>query len=456
MKALASALLVLLALAAPLLAVDEVIRVEPARPTSTDRIRVTVSGTWTSGCVPQFASLDRGDAVVVLKFSVPAFPYPPPPCTTNMPPWRQTVEVGPLPARTWELRAVLGDVVIASTFVTVVEAEHPFEIIPSSSPLEGGIPVRLRPGFGECSISPCQEYRVLFDGVAAALSAGATGSDVVVIPPPHAPGRVDVTIHTPNGATITRENAFLYFDAAEEPSPEAFERILVPLMFEGEGALGSRWTSALTVHNSGETGIDPWNPLVRCGPGERCHPQIPPGATLHLTPSTLGSWIHGYIFAVPREQASDLDFSLHIRDLSRQAESFGTEVPVVRERDLPRSPIVLLDVPLDPRFRKMLRIYDLSAIDGTPVSIRFRLDDGTPVGGESRHLLTTVIRCVTTPCWFPEPAAIALPLFDAALPPNITQDHLHVEIEPLAPHSRLWAFVTVTNNETQQVTTITP
>ena len=41
-------------------------------------------------------------------------------------------------------------------------------------------------------------------------------------------------------------------------------------------------------------------------------------------------------------------------------------------------------------------------------------------------------------------------------PQSITQNHLHVEIEPLMPYSRLWAFVTVTNNEPQHVTTITP
>lgn len=452
MKALGSALLVLLFLATPLLAFDEMIRIEPTEPTSTERIRVTVSGTWVSGCTPRFDYFDQGDGVGALLFSTATAP-----CPAIAPPWSHTVEVGPLPNGAWELRAVVDTTVVASTSFMVARGEDPFAIIPSSARIEGGTPVVLRPGFGWCSLSPCQlEYRILFGGVEATLTGEGEGRDTVVIAPPHDPGRVDVTIYPVNGGgPITREDAFLYFDPAEGPPADTFERILVPLMFEGDGAFGSHWTSALTVHNSGETGIDPWSSIVRCGDEERCRPQIPPGATLHLTPLTLGNWIHGYLFAVPREQADDLEFSLHIRDLSRQAESFGTEIPVVRERDLPRRPIVLLDVPLDPRFRSMLRVYDVNAIDGAPVRIRYRLDDGSQVGEDSRHLLTTVVRCVTEPCWFPEPAGLALPLV-VALPGGVAQDHVHVEIEPLHPDSRLWALVTVTNNETQQVTTIAP
>lgn len=455
MKAPASALLLLLSLSTPLLAFDEMIRLEPARPTSTERIRVTVSGTWVSGCTPKLDRFDPayGEGLAVLRFSTSPLP-----CPAIVAPWSHTIEVGPLPSGSWKLQAIVDGIVVASTSFTVAATEYPFAIIPASSRVEGGAPVILRPGFGWCSLSPCQvEYRVLFGGVEATVTRDGGGRDSVVIAPPHAAGRVDVTIYPVNGGgPVTRKDAFLYYDAAEGPPDDAFERILVPLLFEGDGALGSRWTSELTVRNSGESGIDPWNSIVRCGPGERCHPQIPPGATLRLTPSTVGSWPHGYLFAVPREQADDLDFSLHIRDLSRQAESLGTEIPVIRERELPHSPIVLLDVPLAPRFRSMLRVYDVNAVDGAPIRIRYLLDDGSQVGGESRHLLTTLIRCVTTPCWFPEPAGLALPLFRAAVPPGVTQDHLHVEIEPLDPRSRLWAMVTVTNNETQQVTTITP
>lgn len=454
MRTLCAALL-FFALTTPLLAYDEVIRIEPARPTSTNPIRVTVSGANPLGCDPHFLGMEPGDGLLLLRFrdgsggEIVCPPY--------VLEWSEVITVGSLRSGEWELRLMMGDRMAASTTFTVVESDNPVQLIPSSSRLEGGVPVRLRgAGIGECG-SACQHLRVSFGGVDVDEVRVINGSELEVIAPPHAAGRVDVVVYYASTVVvIVPPVSFLYYDWAEGPPAETFETILVPLMFEGEGALGSRWTSELTVRNRGDAGIDPWNPLIRCSPGERCRPQIPPGATLGLTPSSLLSWMHGYLFAVPREQADDLDFSLHIRDLSRQVESFGTEIPVVREADLPRSPVVLLDVPLDPRFRKMLRIYDLAAVDGTPVVIRWRLDDGTQVGRDSRLILRTVGRCIAAPCWLPEPAGIALPVFAQTQPPGVTQKHLHLEIEPLAPHSRLWAFVTVTHNETQQVTTITP
>lgn len=454
MKPSVRALLVLLAIAAPLFAFDETIRIEPGNPSSTDPLKITVSGIWTSGCVPRFSAFDRNDRELTLRFSVRTDV----PCTADLPPWSATVVVPALPAGKWDVRAVVatpqGDKVVAAVPLIVAPSETPFVVIPASSRMEGGTPVRLRAG-GVGSCEPCP--RVLFGGSEATSVRVVNLSEIEAVPPPHAPGRVDVTILGSGlGPSVTLPAAFRYYDHSDGPPEDAFETILVPIMFEGEGAFGSRWTTELTVHNAGEAPVDPWMAFVRCGPGTRCWPQLPPGATLHLQPSTMLSWIHGYLFPVPREQADDLRFTLHVRDASRESESLGTEIPVVRERELPRSPIVLLDVPLDPRFRRMLRVYDLAAIDGTRVVMRWRLDDGTQYAGDMQLVLRTVGRCIAAPCWLPEPAGIAVSLFDLPLPPNITQDHLHVEIEPLMPHSRIWAFITVTSNETQQVTTITP
>ncbi|HSN69567.1 MAG TPA: IPT/TIG domain-containing protein, partial [Thermoanaerobaculia bacterium] len=372
-------------------------------------------------------------------------------------PWSHTAEIGALAPGAWTLQATVNDRAAAATSLTVADAEARFVVVPSSSRAEGGTTVRLRGArIAECG-DACQHLRVSFGGVDASSVRVINGSELEVSVPPHAAGRVDVVVYyATTGVQIAAPSAFLYYDWAEGPPSEAFERILIPLMFDGEGAFASRWTTELTVRNHGDAGIDPWNSILRCGAAERCHPQISAGATLHLTPSSLGIWMHGLLFVVPREQAGDLDFQLRIHDLSRRKESFGTEIPVVREAELPRSPVTLLDVPLDEGFRRMLRIYDVSAIDGARVAMRWRLDDGTQVGKDQQLVLGTLIRCVTTPCWFPEPAGLAVPLFDASLPPSITQDHLHVELEPLTPGSRIWAFVTVTNNETQQVTTITP
>ncbi|HEX8152273.1 MAG TPA: hypothetical protein VF698_04060, partial [Thermoanaerobaculia bacterium] len=43
-----------------------------------------------------------------------------------------------------------------------------------------------------------------------------------------------------------------------------------------------------------------------------------------------------------------------------------------------------------------------------------------------------------------------------ALLPALSPSALRLEIEPLTPGSRYWAFVSVTNNDTQLVTVVTP
>ncbi|HEY0592952.1 MAG TPA: IPT/TIG domain-containing protein, partial [Thermoanaerobaculia bacterium] len=355
MKASVRALLVLAVLAAPLVAADETIRVDVPQPaTSTDPVRVTISGIWPDGCVPQFDTLEKKQGEITLRFAVPATGG----CVAVLTAWSASITLPPLPAGTWDLRAIVrmaqGEKVLATFTLTIDAADPPFEMIPASGRKEGGLPIRIRAGgIGACE--PCP--RVAFGGVDAASVRVIDSSHLEVVPPPHDPGRVDVTVLGSGlGASVTVPRAFRYYDYTEGPPPDAFELILVPLMFEGDGAYGSRWTTALTVHNAGDAPVDPWMAFVRCGPGARCWPQLPAGATLHLTPATTSNWIHGYVYPAPREQADDLRFSLHVRDLSRAGESFGTEIPVVREREIGRAPIRLLDVPVgDGRYRVMLR-----------------------------------------------------------------------------------------------------
>jgi hypothetical protein len=46
--------------------------------------------------------------------------------------------------------------------------------------------------------------------------------------------------------------------------------------------------------------------------------------------------------------------------------------------------------------------------------------------------------------------------FVASLPELRDSALVHIELAPLSPEQRIWAFVSVTNNETQHVTTISP
>src|SRR5438105_3909947 len=56
--------------------------------------------------------------------------------------------------------------------------------------------------------------------------------------------------------------------------------------------------------------------------------------------------------------ALSISLSLRVQDVSREARTWGTTVPVVRERDAFTGRLQLLDVPVDDRFRVALRVYD--------------------------------------------------------------------------------------------------
>ncbi|MGH9457088.1 MAG: hypothetical protein ACRD2J_05545 [Thermoanaerobaculia bacterium] len=331
------------------------------------------------------------------------------------------------------------------------EPGEPFQVTVSGTWRDSCVPRPQRTEIADSTI------RLIFfadnsDGCLAVLTPWSETVSVTVAAGTY---RIEAIAELADGEPILLAARDLTVTNDVDPAPANFELFLAPVMYEGPGALGSEWTTQLSLYNDSDTAIDPWEWLLLCPPGEPCPDTIPPRTSLVLGPQQLLTWVNGYVFAIPRDRADDLHATLHARDLSRQSESWGTEIPVVREDDLP-SKIVLLNVPLDDRFRRMLRIYDLRGIDGVTVSMRwFRADTGEEVASE-RVLLRTVARCAIGPCWLPDPAAASIPIeppFPAGLEPG---DRLRIEIEPASADMKVWAFVSITNNESQQVTTITP
>ena len=141
---------------------------------------------------------------------------------------------------------------------------------------------------------------------------------------------------------------------------------------------------------------------------------------------------------------------LRVQDVSRQSETWGTEIPVVRESDALTGATDLMDIPLGPEFRSLLRIYDfapgvhavrmrmfrlpdeMEPADADPLIAEWELTLGH--GGDPR---------------FPGYAQLMLPT-------TVVGERVRAEIAPLAEGMRFWAFVSVTNNATQHITVITP
>jgi hypothetical protein len=113
------------------------------------------------------------------------------------------------------------------------------------------------------------------------------------------------------------------------------------------------------------------------------------------------------------------------------------------------APIQLLNVPTGSAFRFTVRVY---AIDGPDlVAARARVYDLLS-GAVLRDLLLTLRRS-REPTYFP--AYAQLDSLGSELS-NLGADRIGIEISAADPAQALWAFVTVTNNESQHVTTVTP
>jgi hypothetical protein len=154
------------------------------------------------------------------------------------------------------------------------------------------------------------------------------------------------------------------------------------------------------------------------------------------------------LIQVPSDSVDSLEFALRVRDVSRQSDSWGTEVPMVREDRAFRRPFDLLNVPLQARFRQMLRIYDFE--DRTGGTVRVQYYDMT-----TGQLLKESVVTLLAPTGIFTPAYLQSDVF-SQLGDRPGVDRIRVRISPTSDAQRLWAMVSVTNNVTQEVTMITP
>jgi hypothetical protein len=159
--------------------------------------------------------------------------------------------------------------------------------------------------------------------------------------------------------------------------------------------------------------------------------------------------------------ADQLSFELRFRDLSRQAQTWGTELPVARERDFRTGKISLVDIPISDGFRQLLRVYSLND-DGQAALVRvrayaIRADRDLPSGPPDVFLGQSVFPLQFVAPGSPSgaPGFLAVGDLSAIASLNAVQ-RIRLEIEPVSQGLSLWAFVTVVNNETQHATVITP
>jgi len=242
-----------------------------------------------------------------------------------------------------------------------------------------------------------------------------------------------------------------------EDNPADFTTALVPLVTHGlRGAHGSVWDSELYVFNGSHL------PLRM--PGFSDSPVLPIEPSIVIQPHTtmhLGLYprdgADGAFLYIPNTMASTTKMSLRVRDTSQNATSLGDEVPVVRA-DQAAHELTIFDVPVDPKYRATLRIYGFTPAP-MPVRVSIYPEIGVPALRQFDVTLNGIVNATFDP--FPlHPAYIALDPLGDAIRASIVR-RVRIEITNFAPvitppPAKIWAFVSLTNNETNQVTIVTP
>lgn len=396
-------------------------RFDPPNPTSRTPVTAHVIGNF-STCSP---TVMRNGTIIDITLENCSLQSPPP--LVDVP-----ADLGIVPAGIYDV--VVGYPVIligvAEGTLIVQDAAPPFQVTPNAGMPGDVITIRGKLlGTG-----------VTFGGVGATV-VNATSDQLVVRAPQHDSGPVDV-----ESAALHSTAAFYYVPNNGPPDPAFYEPLLIPVAFTGSGAFGSQWTTEVSLRNENDfplevlplNSLSPECNLISLG---KCAGNPPARSTAVIDALSAPQGLLTYL---PRQAAPKVHLGLLVRDLSRQAQSLGTQIPVVREKDFFDRPLELLNVPTDPRFRVSLRVYDL----GTPNGIHCTIQ---PLSGDETLVDTFV---------FPaghDPSYAQISDLVATYPQLAGKGPLRITIDPpIAGNPTLWAFASVTNNDTQQVTAISP
>lgn len=238
-----------------------------------------------------------------------------------------------------------------------------------------------------------------------------------------------------NAHATTRESS----DSAVSSGAESI-MVLVPVLAAGlAGANGSVWDTDLWVTNT--TDLPIYYRFGECNLGCCCaeHSFVSPQVSFaERLDEPRGEW-----FSLPAD--GSLQFQARFRDRTRAGLSAGVELPIVREEDFVTDELSLPGIPQDARFRTMVRLY--AREPGVVLRVE-ELDFGGGVLRQRDMALSPPGSAYNGP--IPAYAQWTLPSDPTGEFPT------RLRIRPLTGNSRFWAFASVTNNETSEVTIIQP
>lgn len=236
---------------------------------------------------------------------------------------------------------------------------------------------------------------------------------------------------------------------------QQFEQVLVPFdtaIFPGQAAV---WSAELRVRNGSDVAVNLFpEQCFSIGMPFPCDRRIdiPPRSSVVLdvlprtTPEHPGVFLY-----VPTDRKEDVQFDLRVRDLSREADSVGASVPVVRSPNYRKGRTTLINVPLQSDVRATLRVYIPDLQFAT-----FRVTVYDEATGEllvdhrySQAFPTDPPIPPVTPWTFDFSDALAAAEASGA-------QAVAVSIERLQPDLSYWPMISITSNATNRVIILAP
>ena len=301
---------------------------------------------------------------------------------------------------------------------------------PALIPAGGGTVIVQMTGFPVCfeSTQGCT-FTASVDDHSASITDQWPRFFVTV--PPHARGSATLKIAASSG-----EGASTTIHFGEGAADN--ERVLLPIVTPSpvSGANGSLWTAELRAANLGTDSTE-----IRSGSSTIT---LSGNRATQLTPSS-GFGSPGAFIWAPRFSSDSVTFGSRVRDLSRQSQDWGTEISVARERDF-HTHIALIDVATAAGFRVLLRVYGYSE---APQPVRIVMSDLRSSSTLFDQTLTTTGIVSVLPIEMPDsPSFLQLPV-------SVPAERVRIDVVSMTAQP-LWAFASITNNDTQHVTVVTP
>lgn len=231
-----------------------------------------------------------------------------------------------------------------------------------------------------------------------------------------------------------------------------FETILVPVHMSRPipGALGTEWLTRLTAYIAAEGHF-----VISHGRPECRGPACPgplkglegPGTYSIHTSADVG--MPGMLLYIRRGTRDQVWFNLAIEE--RDSGRLPTSIPLVYEEDLFSAPFMMPGISVAPTSRLMLRVYDVRRGPEDEATIRIWSEQTGELIGELRTFL--ILPVPWEQPHFPRYDQIDLL---SEVPGIATEESIRVEVIPDGDEGRFWAFVSVTDNVTNEFFVVTP